>query len=216
MLCMEWFSETPAGAFLAYNSTVTGDVRLGVESSVWFAAVVRGDVASVTIGDRVNIQDGAVVHCDTNFANTIEDDVTIGHRAVVHGERVGRGTLVGMGAVLLGHTDVGEECLIAAGTVVPPEMKVPDRMLVMGVPGRIVRPINEKEDQYLRWLSRRYVELVRKYQAGEFGKPDASQGRLPDVRGGVFATQLPIENDTTLATDRRLTSEELKRLDDLR
>jgi carbonic anhydrase/acetyltransferase-like protein (isoleucine patch superfamily) len=107
LLCMEWFSATPTGAFLAYNSTVTGNVRLGIESSVWFAAVVRGDVASVTIGDRVNIQDGAVVHCDTNFANTIEDDVTIGHRAAVHGERVGRGTLVGMGAVLLGHTDVG-------------------------------------------------------------------------------------------------------------
>jgi carbonic anhydrase/acetyltransferase-like protein (isoleucine patch superfamily) len=170
---MEWFSETPAGAYLAYNSTVTGDVRFGVESSVWFAAVVRGDVAPVTIGDRVNIQDGAVVHCDTGFANTIEDDVTIGHRAVVHGERVGRGTLVGMGAVVLGHTDIGAECLIAAGAVVPPGLNVPDRMLVVGVPGRIVRPINDKEDEYLRWLSRRYVELVRCYKAGKFGKPVA-------------------------------------------
>jgi carbonic anhydrase/acetyltransferase-like protein (isoleucine patch superfamily) len=171
LLGMEWFTETPTGAFLAYNSTVTGDVRLGVESSVWFAAVVRGDVAPLTIGERVNIQDGAVVHCDTGFANTIEDDVTIGHRAVVHGERVGRRTLVGMGAVLLGHTDVGADCLIAAGAVVPPEFKVPDGMLVMGVPGRIIRPINEKEHQYLCWLSRRYVDLVRKYQAGDFGKP---------------------------------------------
>jgi carbonic anhydrase/acetyltransferase-like protein (isoleucine patch superfamily) len=168
---MEWFSETSTGAFLAYNATVTGDVRLGIECSVWFGAVIRGDVAPVTIGNRVNIQDGAVVHCDTGYANTIEDDVTIGHRAVVHGERVGRGTLVGMGAVVLGHTDVGAECLIAAGAVVPPGTKVPDRMLVVGVPGRIVRPINEKESEYLRWLSRRYVELVRRYQSGEFGKP---------------------------------------------
>jgi carbonic anhydrase/acetyltransferase-like protein (isoleucine patch superfamily) len=173
LLCMEWFAKTGTGAFLAYNSTVTGDVRLGAESSVWFGAVVRGDVAPVTIGDRVNIQDGAVVHCDTGHANSIEDDVTIGHRAVVHGERVGRGTLVGMGAVLLGHTDVGAECLIAAGAVLPPGVKVPDRMLVMGVPGRIVRPVNEKESDYLRWLSRRYVELIRKYQAGEFGCPPA-------------------------------------------
>jgi hypothetical protein len=93
LLCMEWFSKTSTGAFLAHNSTVTGDVRLGAESSVWFGAVVRGDVAPITIGDRVNIQDGAVVHCDTGHANSIEDDVTIGHRAVVHGERVGRGTL---------------------------------------------------------------------------------------------------------------------------
>ena len=76
-----------------------------------------------------------------------------------------------MGAVVLGHTDVGAECLIAAGAVVPPEMKVPDRMLVDGRPGRIVRPINEKESEYLRWLSRRYVELVHRYQTGEFGKP---------------------------------------------
>jgi len=168
---MYWFSQNSTGAFLAYNSTVTGDVRFGVESSVWFGAVVRGDVAPVTIGDRVNIQDGAVVHCDTGYANTIEDDVTIGHRAVVHGERVGRGTLVGMGAVLLGHTEVGEGCLIAAGAVVTPGMKIPDHMLAMGVPAQIVRPVNEKESEYLRWLSRRYVELVRKYQTGAFGAP---------------------------------------------
>lgn len=168
---MNWFRETPTGAFLAHNSTVTGDVQIGAESSVWFGAVIRGDVAPVVIGERVNIQDGSIVHCDTGYANTIENDVTIGHRAVVHGERVGRGSLVGIGAVLLGHTIVGEECLIAASTLVPPGMEIPDRMLVMGVPGRLVRPINAKELEYLRWLSRRYVELVRKYQSGEFGEP---------------------------------------------
>jgi carbonic anhydrase/acetyltransferase-like protein (isoleucine patch superfamily) len=171
---MNWFRETPDGAYLAHNSTVTGDVRLGAGCSVWFGAIVRGDVAPVVVGERVNIQDGSVVHCDTGFANTIENDVTIGHRAVVHGERVGRGSLVGIGAVLLGHTIVGEECLIAAGTVVTPGMKIPDRMLVMGVPGRIIRPVNEEEVEYLRWLSRRYVELVQKYQAGEFGAPPAT------------------------------------------
>ena len=174
VLRMDWFRETPAGAFLAHNSTITGDVTLGAESSVWVGAVIRGDVAPVIIGERVNVQDGAVVHCDTGAANTIEDDVTIGHRAVVHGERVGRGTLVGIGAVLLGRTDVGAECLIAAGAVVPPGLKVPDRSLVMGVPGRIVRTVDEKEIEYLRWLSRRYVELVRKYQAGDFGAPPAA------------------------------------------
>jgi carbonic anhydrase/acetyltransferase-like protein (isoleucine patch superfamily) len=166
---MNWFSTTHDGAFLAHNATVTGDVRLGAESSVWFGAVVRGDVAPVTIGRRVNIQDGAIVHCDTGFANTLEDDVTIGHRAVVHGEHVGRGSLVGIGAVLLGHTRIGEECLIAAGAVVTPGVEIPNRSLVVGVPAKIVRPVNEKELEYLRWLSRRYVELVGKYMAGEFG-----------------------------------------------
>ncbi len=168
---MQWFSKTPDGAFLAYNSTITGDVRLGANTSVWFNAVIRGDVAPVTIGERVNIQDGAIIHCDTGFANTIEDDVSIGHRAIIHGERVGRGTLIGMGAVLLGHTEVGEECLIAAGAVVTPGQKIPDRMLVLGVPAQIVRPVSDKEHEYLRWLSRRYVDLVNKYQAGEFGTP---------------------------------------------
>ncbi|MFO0789704.1 MAG: gamma carbonic anhydrase family protein [Pirellulales bacterium] len=167
---MNWFHETTAGAFIAYNATVTADVELGRECSVWFGAVVRGDVARVTIGERVNIQDGAVVHCDTGYANTIEADVTIAHRAVVHGERVGRGSLIGIGAVLLGHTQIGEECLIAAGAVVPPGTIVPDHMLVVGVPGKIVRAVNEKELEYMRWLSGRYVELLRKYQAGEFGE----------------------------------------------
>jgi carbonic anhydrase/acetyltransferase-like protein (isoleucine patch superfamily) len=168
---MNWFRETSSGAYLAHNSTVTGDVQLGAGSSVWFGAVIRGDVAPVVIGERVNVQDGSVIHCDTAYANTIEDDVTIGHRAVVHGERVGRGSLIGIGAVVLGHTIVGEECLIGAGAVVPPGTNVPDRMLVVGVPGRIVRPVNEKELEYLRWLSRRYVELVQNYQAGKFGVP---------------------------------------------
>src|SRR5262245_23520967 len=149
---MNWFRETPTGAFLAHNCTVIGDVNLGRESSVWFTAVVRGDVARVSIGERVNIQDGSIVHCDTGYPNTIEPDVTIAHRAVVHGERVGRGTLIGIGAVVLGHSSIGEECLIAAGALVPPGVTIPDRMLVMGVPGKLIRPVNEQEIEYMRWL----------------------------------------------------------------
>jgi carbonic anhydrase/acetyltransferase-like protein (isoleucine patch superfamily) len=167
---MPWFTRTADGAHFAHNATVTGDVKFGPDCSVWFGAVVRGDVAPVTIGARVNIQDGAVVHCDTGFANFIDDDVSIGHRAVVHGERIGRGTLIGMGAIVLGHTFIGEECLIAAGAVVTPGTEVLDRSLVVGVPAKIVRPVNEKELEYLRWLSRRYVELVGKYLNGEFGE----------------------------------------------
>jgi carbonic anhydrase/acetyltransferase-like protein (isoleucine patch superfamily) len=171
---MQWFHETPGRAFLAYNSTVTGDVQLGRRTSIWFGAVVRGDVAPVIIGERVNVQDGAVVHCDTGFSNTIEDDVTIAHRAVVHGERVGRGSLVGIGAVVLGHTIIGEQCLIGAGTVLTPGSRIPNRTLVVGVPGRIVRPVTDKELEYLVWLSGRYVELVHKYQAGDFGKRNST------------------------------------------
>src|SRR4051795_13534191 len=119
---MPLFTRTPAGYYLAHNATVTGDVTIGEDSSLWFNAVVRGDVAPVTIGRRVNVQDGAIIHCDTDVPNVIEDDVSIGHGAVCHGEFVGRGSLIGMRATLLGRTRIGRECLIAAGTVVPPGM----------------------------------------------------------------------------------------------
>jgi carbonic anhydrase/acetyltransferase-like protein (isoleucine patch superfamily) len=166
---MNWFTMTPDGAFCAYNSTVAAEVRLGAQSSLWFGSVVRGDVAPVVIGQRVNVQDGAVIHCDSGVANTIEDDVSIGHRAIVHGMFVGSGSLIGMGSILLGRTRIGCQCLIAAGAVVPPGLEVPDRMVVMGVPGRIVRPVRDEELAYMRWLSGHYVELAQRYLHGDFG-----------------------------------------------
>lgn len=171
---MNWFTLNPEGAFIAFNATVTGDVTLGADSSVWFSAVIRGDVAPVTLGQRVNVQDGAVIHCDTNVPNTIEDDVTIGHRAVVHGMHVGRGTLIGMGATVLGRTRIGSRCLIAAGALVPPGLEVPDGMMVMGVPGKIVRPVSDEELKYMSWLSGNYVQLARKYIDGQFGQRPAN------------------------------------------
>ena len=164
---MALFTRLSSGAFLAHNATVVGDVEARELSSFWFNAVVRGDVAKVTIGRRVNVQDGAVVHCDSGIPNVIEDDVTIGHGAIVHGAAVGRGTLIGMGAVVLGRTRIGHECLVAAGAVVPPGLEVPDRMAVIGVPGKIVRPVREEELKYMRWLTSHYVELAEKYVRGE-------------------------------------------------
>ena len=165
---MRLFTETPRGFYLSHNCTITGDVRIEKEASFWFGAVVRGDVVPVTIGSRTNVQDGAVVHCDTGFPNVIEDDVTIGHRAIVHGSHVGRGSLIGMGSVLLSRTRIGCECLVAAGAVVPPDMQVPDRMMVIGVPAKIARPVKEEELAYMRWLVTHYVELAQKYVAGAF------------------------------------------------
>jgi carbonic anhydrase/acetyltransferase-like protein (isoleucine patch superfamily) len=158
---MSLFKKMPGNYFVSNNCTIAGDVRIAELASFWFNAVVRGDVASVSIGRRTNVQDGAVVH-------VIEDDVVIGHRAVVHGQFVGHGSLIGMSAVLLSRSKIGRECLIAAGAVVPPDLEVPDRMLVMGVPGKIVRPVKEQELEYMRWLVPHYVELAEKYAAGEF------------------------------------------------
>jgi carbonic anhydrase/acetyltransferase-like protein (isoleucine patch superfamily) len=165
---MPLFTRTLAGVFIAHNATVVGDVTVGAGASFWFNAVVRGDVAPVAIGRNVNVQDGAVVHCDTGVANVIEDDVTIGHGAIVHGAFVGRGSLIGMGAKVLGRTRIGVECLVAAGAVVPPGLEVPDRMAVIGVPGKIIRPVKDEELKYMRWLAPHYVELAEKYTRGEF------------------------------------------------
>src|SRR5215213_4912450 len=148
MSTMPLFTKTSGNYFVANTATIVGDVSIGELSSFWFGAVVRGDVAPVTIGRRVNVQDGVVVHCDTDVPNVIEDDVTIGHGAIVHGMFVGRGSLIGMGSTLLGRTRIGAECLVAAGAVVPPGLEVPDRMLVIGVPAKVVRPLREQDLQY--------------------------------------------------------------------
>jgi gamma-carbonic anhydrase len=165
---MARFFRVDPGFFRPENCTIVGDVSIGEGSSIWFGTVIRGDVAPVLIGKRVNVQDNAVVHCDSGVSNTIEDDVTIGHGAIVHGKHVGAGSLVGMGATLLGGSVIGRECLVAAGALVPPEMIVPDRMVVMGVPGKIVRPVKAEEFEYMRWLTRHYGELALEYVAGKF------------------------------------------------
>jgi carbonic anhydrase/acetyltransferase-like protein (isoleucine patch superfamily) len=161
------FTQSPGGYFVAHNATIVGEVTIGELTSFWFNAVVRGDVAPVTIGRRVNVQDGVVVHCDTDVPNVIEDDVTIGHGAIVHGMFVGRGSLIGMGSTVLSRTKIGQECLIAAGAVVPPGLIVPDRMLVIGVPAKVVRPLREQDLEYMRWLTAHYVELAQTYLKGE-------------------------------------------------
>jgi carbonic anhydrase/acetyltransferase-like protein (isoleucine patch superfamily) len=171
---MPLFTRTAGNYFVSNNASIVGDVTVGEHASFWFHAVVRGDVAPVVIGKRVNVQDGVCIHCDTAVPNVIEDDVTIGHRATVHGAFVGKGSLIGMGAVVLSRTKIGRECLIAAGCVVPPDLEVPDRMLVVGVPGRIVRPVGEKDLEYMRWLTGHYVELAERYTVEENVLPKLS------------------------------------------
>jgi carbonic anhydrase/acetyltransferase-like protein (isoleucine patch superfamily) len=149
-----------SGAFLADTARVVGDVQLGRDVTVWYGAAIRGDVARITVGDGTNVQDNAVIHCDTDVPNTIGSLVTIGHGAIVHGISVGDGTLVGMGAVLLSRTKVGRNCLVAAGAVVPPNLVVPDGMVVMGVPGRIARETTDDEKRYMAWLAPHYIELA--------------------------------------------------------
>ena len=161
--------QNGATSRIADTARVIGDVELGHDASVWFGAVIRGDVAGIRIGAGTNVQDHVMIHCDSGYENVIGSRVTIGHNAVVHGESIGDGTLIGMHATVMGRTRIGNRCLVAAGAVVPPGLVVPDDQVVMGVPGRVVRPTNDKEKQYLRWLASHYVELAKRY----ISTPDA-------------------------------------------
>lgn len=165
---MPQFHLSSRGFYHADNAIIAGDIEIGADSSIWFGAIVRGDVAPIRIGRRVNIQDQSAIHCDSGRLQTIEDDVSIGHGAIVHGVRIGAGTLIGMGARVLGKASIGRECIIAAGAVVPEGMIVPDRAVVMGIPGRIRREVTEEELAYIRWISGHYVNLSRRWVAGEF------------------------------------------------
>lgn len=153
------------GSFFADTARVVGDVRLGSDVSVWYGAVIRGDVAPIVLGAGTNVQDNAVVHCDHRYANVIGRDVTIGHGAIVHGECVGDGSLIGMGAKVLGRTRIGAGCLIAAGAVVPPGMEVPDGTVVIGVPGRVTREVSVADRAYMAKLPGHYARLARHHAA---------------------------------------------------
>ncbi len=151
-------------AWVAPGATVVGDVVIGPDTSIWYACVVRGDVHRVRIGARSNVQDGSVIHVTRDrFAAEIGDEVTIGHRAVVHGCRVGDGALVGIGAVVLDGAEVGEGALVGAGALVAPGATVPPRTLVLGTPARPVRELSDEERKLQRERTLQYVETARQH-----------------------------------------------------
>ncbi len=153
--------------FLATGSVVVGDVVLGPGASLWFGAVVRGDVNSIRIGARTNIQDQAVVHVTGGTHPTvIGDDVTVGHRAVLHGCTVKDRCLIGIGAIVLDGAVVGEEAMVGAGALVTPGMVVPPRSVVMGAPARVRRTLDDAEVDGLRASAAHYVEYAARYRAG--------------------------------------------------
>jgi gamma-carbonic anhydrase len=152
-----------ASAYVAPGAVVIGAVVLGEQSSVWYTAVLRGDINSIHIGDQSNVQDGSVLHVSDDHACIIGQRVTIGHRAVVHACRVHNEVLVGMGAILLDGCEIGAGSIIAAGAVVPKGLKVPAGSLVMGCPGKIVRVLTEAEQEGNRRLAMKYVELSRRF-----------------------------------------------------
>ena len=154
--------------YIAPTSYVGGDVTIGDDTAIMHHVMIRGDVSAIRIGARCNIQDMTVVHTKTGVDLDIADEVSVGHRAVVHCRRVGQGALIGIGAIVLDDAEIGEHCLIAAAALVPPGMKVPDGKVVIGVPGRIVRDVTEEDRRYIRFVIERYRDLGKRHAAGEF------------------------------------------------
>jgi carbonic anhydrase/acetyltransferase-like protein (isoleucine patch superfamily) len=153
-------------AYVDDSAQVIGDVEIGEASSIWMNAVVRGDVHWIRIGARSNVQDGTVVHVmNDTHPTTIGDDVTIGHAAIVHGCTVENRVLIGMGAILLNGAHIGEGSIVAAGTLVPEEARIPPHSLVMGSPGRVKRTVSDAEVASILQFSERYVEYRLDYMA---------------------------------------------------
>ncbi len=163
--------EAIGDIYVAGTAVVTGDVVLGSGTNLWFGVVVRGDLARITLGKDVNLQDGVIVHTDTDAPQELEDGVVVGHRAILHGRRVGTNTLIGMGAILLSGSEIGADCVVAAGTLVPEGRRIPPRSLVMGVPGKVLRPVTEEDVARTRSICARYQQMARKYVGGSFPPP---------------------------------------------
>lgn len=157
-----------ANVYVAPTAAVMGEVVVGPDTTIMHHVTIRGDVSAIRIGARVNIQDGTVVHTQAGVPLDIADDVSIGHRAVVHCRRVGRGALIGTGAIVLDDAEIGAEAIVAAGALVPPGMQVPAGHVVVGVPARVRRAVNETDRAYVRRVCESYQKLGAAHAAGDY------------------------------------------------
>ena len=155
------------GAFVAENAVVCGRASLARGVSIWYGAVVRADLASITVGDFTNIQDGAVLHCDPGKDLVIGKHVTVGHLAMVHAKSVGDGCLIGIHAILLSGAVVGEGCLIAAGALVREDQVIPPRSIVVGVPGKVIGQTDDAFTKESVARAMRYHALARRHVDGK-------------------------------------------------
>ena len=151
------------GNFVADDARVIGDVILEQDASVWFGVVLRGDMDTLRVGARSNIQDGSVLHTDAGIKLTIGEDVTVGHQAMLHGCTVGDGSLIGIKAVVLNRAKIGRNCIIGAGALIPEGKEIPDNSVVMGMPGKVVKENPEAAAQMLKAQAAHYVQNGQRY-----------------------------------------------------
>ena len=160
------FFADPARLYVAPGASVIGQVRLGLDVSIWFGAVLRGDNAMIEVGDGSNIQDGAVVHVDPGFPVSIGAGCTVGHRAIVHGASIGPNSLIGMGATILNGAKIGANCLVGANALVTENKSFPDGWLIIGSPAKASRELMPAEIEGLRRSAETYVANGRRYAVG--------------------------------------------------
>lgn len=152
-------------------AVVIGDVQIAPECSIWHLAVLRGDVAPIRLGPRTVVQDASILHCQLDQPLEIDGDVVIGHKAVVHCRRIGKGSLIGIGSILLDGARIGRNCIIAAGSLIPPDAVIPDGKVVMGIPGEIVRDVTADDIRNIENAATKYIELARQHAQGDFPRP---------------------------------------------
>lgn len=160
--------KTPASGnfYVAPNAVLIGNVELAEDASVWFGAVLRGDNEPIRVGARSNVQDGCILHTDPGFPLTIEEDCTVGHMVMLHGCKIGRKCLIGIGSIILNGADIGPECVIGANTLIPEGKIIPPRSMVLGSPGKIIRQLSDEDIARFTKGAGRYVANGRRYNAG--------------------------------------------------
>jgi carbonic anhydrase/acetyltransferase-like protein (isoleucine patch superfamily) len=149
--------------FIAEGAKLIGRVRIGDYSSIWYNCVLRGDIDTITIGQRTNIQDLSVIHVNPEQPVVIEDDVSVGHSCVLHGCTIRRGSLIGMGTIILNDAEIAENCLVGAGSLIPERKVFPPNSLILGSPAKVVRELTAAEIQSIRSLGQRYMERGQEY-----------------------------------------------------
>ena len=154
--------------WVAPNATIVGNVTLEKNSSIWFNAVLRGDIENIYIGEGSNIQDGSVLHTDPGYPLKVGKNVTVGHLVMLHGCTIGENSLIGIGAVILNNVKIGKNCIIGAKTLIAENKEIPDDSLVVGSPGRIIRKVTEDEKKAVLENSKHYQDNWKKYSKSIF------------------------------------------------
>ena len=156
--------EVHPDAWVAPNATLIGKVKIEKNSSIWFNAVLRGDIELISIGENTNIQDGSVLHTDPGYKLNVGKGVTVGHMVMLHGCQISDDTLIGIGSIILNNAKVGKNCIVGANSLITENKIIPDNSLVVGSPGRVLRKVTEEEIKAIHENAKHYVDGSKKYK----------------------------------------------------